>query len=116
MTSEQASVDARQLIERMNSIRNASESHVADLHQEAHRLVDWREHGRARPLLAVAAAATIGYSVMHKSRARKGINSESHNAAVATAGVSTGVMALVGSLASSAIRQYAMHKFRSFAK
>lgn len=62
--------DGEQLIARMNSIRNSSERHVLRMHAEAERLVDWREHVRAQPLLAMAVAGAAGFVLMYRKSAR----------------------------------------------
>jgi hypothetical protein len=105
----------------MNAIRNVSESHVAGLRDEAQRLVDWREHVRAKPLLSFAVAAYLGYASMdklaggkkHVRRTRQTDAQEDANANVATTSLASGIMAFVGSMASMALREYALGKIRS---
>lgn len=117
------SEDGSELIRRMNAIRNASETHVADLHQEAQRLGDWREYVRAHPLLAFAAATMVGFSLTHRSlRPQPAASvSDAPSASAAStratatappASLTAGAMAMVGSLASVALRTYATNYIR----
>ncbi len=109
--------DGDELIARMNSIRNVSEFHVAELHEEAQRLVDWREHVRAQPLIAVGLATAAGFMVTHRVVDRghpvpiksTGVQSAEGPPAKAStvAAMSLGLTALVGSIATSAVRTYA---------
>ena len=119
------------IIDRMNTIRNSSEQHVERLHHEVERLKDWREHVKARPLLAVGVAAVAGFWLVSKlsgrSRSRPRINLRSHHHSrskqkeqdeavdeVATrTSLTAGAMALAGSLLSSAIRMAATHYLKS---
>ncbi len=105
--------DGDELIARMNSIRNVSEFHVAELHEEAQRLADWREHVRAQPLLAVGLATAAGFAITLRGASSARQTQSLHAAggpptkATAAAGVAVGITALVGSIASSALRAYA---------
>ncbi|MCA9134518.1 MAG: hypothetical protein KDA45_15215, partial [Planctomycetales bacterium] len=78
------------------------------------------------------AASVLGYSVVSSIAGRgscghvgrpgrngshEAASQEQHREEVATsAGLTSGVMAFVGSLASAALRQYALQKLRSFEK
>jgi len=120
--------EAEQLVSRMNAIRNVSEAHVADLHQQAQRLGDWREYVRAQPLVSVTAVACVGFILIRKlrgantyaSRARPGeaadANPDQVGVTAATVGVSSGLMAFVGSLASAAAREYLLQKLRGLSE
>lgn len=118
------------LIDKMNAIRNASERHVEQLHHEVERLKDWREHVKSRPVLAVGAAAVVGFWLVSKlggssnsgkhrvSRRGRGptksVTEEERAENIATkASMTAGAMGLVGSLASSAIRMAATHYVKS---
>lgn len=123
--------EAEELVTRMNSIRNVSEAHVAELHQQVQRLGDWREYVRAQPLVSLAAGAAIGYMVTSKfsgggkkerrqasrpaSRSSQEAQEQTATTA-ATAGITSGIMAFVGSLASAAVRQYALQKLRGLSE
>ncbi len=113
MPDKPVETDAGDLIARMNSIRNLSEFHVAELHDEAQRLVDWREHVRAQPLLAVGAATVAGFVLAQRStsfakppRATSSADT-APSATTAAAGAAMGLTALLGSVAASAVRAYA---------
>lgn len=114
--------DDTELIRRMNSIRNASEQHVAQLHHEVERLKDWREHVRAQPILALGASAVVGFWLVSKFTApkasrkkvsRKKLDEKAVTEVAATTSLAAGAMALLGSLASNGIRMAATHYLRS---
>lgn len=119
--------EGEELVARMNAIRNVSEVHVAQLHAQAQRLGDWREHVRAQPLLAVTAASAVGFVVTSKlfggrscppkAERRQSAEADADVATTATtAGISSGLMAFAGSLASAAVKQYALQKLRGMAE
>jgi hypothetical protein len=120
--------ETEQLVSRMNAIRNVSEAHVADLHQQAQRLGDWREYVRAQPVLSVAVAACVGFVLIRNVRGVKTCTSHTPrgtdrdakpdevNMTAAKLGVSSGLMAFAGSLASAAARQYLMQKLRGLSE
>lgn len=111
MSNHPDRVEEQELIDRMNAIRNASERNVAAMHHEAQRLVDWREHVRAQPLLAMAAATAVGFVIAHRSPRKTAVekpkvDQSSADEVTAKASVASGVMAFVGSMASSMLKQY----------
>ena len=59
--------EAEQIVERMCSVRNAGYDHVVALQGEAKRLIDWKEYARAKPILFVAAASLLGFSIVRKT-------------------------------------------------
>lgn len=115
------------LIARMNAIRNSSERHVVRMHAEAERLVDWREHVRSQPLVAVGAAAAAGFFLVFRSRgsqapqvrtqASRPRNADTGNADTATearvteaatrTSLTSGAMAFIGTMAGNMVKQYA---------
>ena len=110
-------VDEDQLIEQMNAIRNASERHVAQMHLEAERLVDWREHVRAQPLPALAIAVAAGFWLFYRkppalatprpatpSSAKK-LDAQQQDF-VARTTFASGAMAFVGTMAGNLLKQY----------
>jgi spore maturation protein SpmA len=130
----QPTVEPDDIIQQMNAIRNASEAHVADLHDEAQRLVDWREYVRAQPVASVATVAAIGFVVMNRMSSSNrcpvvptsAIESPAVQQATANRSatdgvqpaiattVGSGMMAFLGSLASAAVKQYALRKLGDF--
>jgi hypothetical protein len=64
MTGSTDKIDGEYVVRRMEAIRSVSESHVADLRQEAQRMVDWREHVRSKPLLSAAVAVVAGWTLV----------------------------------------------------
>ncbi len=104
------------LIERMNAIRNASERHVVRMHAEAERLVDWREHVRSQPLLAVGVAAAAGFFLMYRSRGKTAPqpspqaaspNADTAQETATRSSIASGAMAFVGTMAGNMLKQYA---------
>lgn len=125
MSSSSTNVDEEVLVDRMNAIRNVSERHVAALHREAQRLVDWREHVRSAPIIAVTAASVVGYlavsSVVGNKPSRTTVNTAAQSdgdalSQTAKTSIGAGVMAFVGSLASLAVKQYATNYIRNSLK
>ncbi|MEO8271578.1 MAG: hypothetical protein ABI557_17780 [Aureliella sp.] len=114
MTREQklsgSVTDGEQLISRMNAIRDSSERHVVRMHAEAERLVDWREHVRAQPLLAVAVASAAGFLLMY----RKGTPSQTApkqsaprhgDDKAARTTLTSGAMAFAGTMVGNLVKQ-----------
>jgi hypothetical protein len=108
--------DGDRLIARMSALRNASHHHVEELHHEANRLVDWREHVRAMPVIAVAVVALAGFALTvgwRKKAAPVTIERrESRPAPKRT--LLRGTLSLAGSLAFPLIRQYAMRQLQEY--
>lgn len=114
------------LIARMNAIRNSSERHVVRMHAEAERLVDWREHVRSQPMVAVGVAAAAGFFLLYRSRGSspsrvrtKKVRADSDSEKIDTAtaekvneattrtSLASGAMAFVGTMAGNMLKQYA---------
>jgi hypothetical protein len=53
-----------ELIERMRAVRASGYDHAGALHGKAKRLVDWKEYVRSKPLVSVAVASLVGFSVV----------------------------------------------------
>ena len=64
MNSEKFSVD--QIIQRMSEVRDSGQASVRNIQHEAKRLVDWKEHVKARPLTAVSLCSLAGFLFVHK--------------------------------------------------
>lgn len=117
MKLQQAQQHERDLIERMRAIRNSSERHVEHMHLEAERLTDWREHVRSQPILALAAATTLGFLAVQsttRSDGRPATNGKTSQPATDSAGgraatratLASGMMAFAGTMASNLLKQY----------
>lgn len=105
--------DGDRIIARMSAIRAASHHHVEELHHEATRLVDWREYVRARPTLAIAAAAGVGFMLTvgwRKKTTQVIVERSAPAIRPRRTGFRAGALSLVGSLAGSMLRQYAMRQ------
>ena len=55
------------LIERMRAVRASGYDHAGALHGEAKRLVDWKEYVRSKPLVSIAVASLVGFSVVRST-------------------------------------------------
>ncbi len=102
--------DGEQLIAQMNAIRNSSERHVVRMHAEAERLVDWREHVRAQPLLAVAVASAAGFLLMYRKGPRRSATIQTatrqeENADATRTTLASGAMAFAGTMLGNLVKQ-----------
>ncbi|MEZ6137600.1 MAG: hypothetical protein R3C53_22155 [Pirellulaceae bacterium] len=108
--------DTESIVSQMHRIRNLTESHVAEMHHQAERLVDWREHVRSKPLVAVGVAAIVGFYLVNKVTGTEKPQESpplSNAPATARASIGSGVMAFFGSMASNAIKSYVTHYVRT---
>jgi hypothetical protein len=109
-----ADTQAEQIAERMCSVRNAGYDHVVALQGEAKRLVDWKEYVRAKPILFVAGASLLGFSLVRKatqlvskSASPTMVVGDSTNDSKSFRSTLTGSMATFAtSMASNAIKSY----------
>lgn len=103
--------DGEQLIARMDAIRSSSERHVVRMHAEAERLVDWREHVRSQPLLAVAVASAAGFLLMYrkatpaKDPPRQSAARQEEVGEAARATFASGAMAFAGTMIGNLVKQ-----------
>ncbi len=103
--------DGEQLMARMDAIRNSSQRHVVRMHAEAERLVDWREHVRAQPLLAVAAASAAGFLLIFRKTAPSKSAPNHFGSKQADSGEATrttlasGAMAFAGTMLGNLVKQ-----------
>ena len=67
--------DVSELLARMQSVRACGNYHAEELHVEAKRLVDWKEYVRSQPLMSIAVASMVGFSIV---RSALGTNSQSN--------------------------------------
>ncbi len=56
-----------EIMERMRAVRASGHDHAGALHGEAKRLVDWKEYVRSKPLISIAVATLVGFSVMRST-------------------------------------------------
>ena len=101
--------DVDGLSQRMDRIRGASRIHVADMQTEAGRLVDWREHVRAKPLVAVAAAVLVGFSLVSRKLKPDTPPLQSPDLCSSTtqrSSLASSVFSVAGSMAGNMIRNY----------
>ena len=98
------------IISRMRELRSTGQSDVNQLHAQAERVTDWREHDRAQPALSAIASAVVGYAVV---RGLAGNASSGHPSASAQPvqfsqqkSSSKGILSLVGGIALNVGRQW----------
>ncbi len=114
MNASKLTGDVDELLARMQSVRASGRYHAGELHGEANRLVDWKEYVRSKPLMSIAVASLVGFSVV---RSTLGTNSpRSHplpdktavfeNAKSSQSSWKSGAIALVANVASTAIKHY----------
>ncbi len=104
------------IVERMQRIRSASEVHVALMHREAARVVDWREHVRAKPLVAVTVATLVGFTLVKSAMNTKQPRGETRRGDrpdSAPAAVRSGVLSFVGAMAANMAKNYVSGYIRS---
>ena len=98
------------IIGRMQELRSTGQMDVSELHAQAIRVADWREHVRSQPLLSMIAASIVGYSVV-----RLFSSAESRGVPVVQAplvssaprkSVATGLASVAGGMATSIARQW----------
>ncbi len=106
--------DVQEIVERMRSVRSSGVDYAGKLHGEAMRLVDWKEYVRAKPLVSIAAASLMGFTIM------RGTMRASHGSALFVSSAkqplfaartmksnfASGVLAIATSIASSAMKNY----------
>ena len=63
--------EANELLRRMQSLRSTGNRDVQQLQHEMERVVDWREHVRARPTASAVAAAVVGFTVVRAVFAKR---------------------------------------------
>ncbi|MCA9157908.1 MAG: hypothetical protein KDA72_06245 [Planctomycetales bacterium] len=103
--------DGEQLIARMNAIRNSSQRHVERMQVEAGRLVDWREHVRAQPLLAVAVASAAGFLLVFRrttpapSTPQQLASKQVESGEAARTSLASGAMAFAGTMLGNLLKQ-----------
>ncbi len=55
---------ASAIIRRMQELRSTGRKDVSQLHVQAGRVTDWREHVRAQPILSLVAATLVGFTLV----------------------------------------------------
>ena len=114
MNASKLSGDVDELLARMQSVRASGHYHAGELHGEANRLVDWKEYVRSKPLMSIAVASLVGFSIV---RSTLGTNSSANNPPPGSPAVfenakssqsswKSGAIALVANVASTAIKHY----------
>ena len=104
--------DSSVIISRMRELRSTGQRDVNQLHAQAERVTDWREHVRAQPVLSAIASAVVGYSIV-RAVAGKAVPNQplpvagAHLASITKPKSSSmGLLSLVGGLAASVGRQW----------
>lgn len=97
--------EVSELQRRMHALRSTGDRDVRQLQNEMERVVDWREHVRARPVLSAVAAAVVGFTVVRAVFATRPspaplVRAQSTRSATGSA------LAFVGGMASTLARQW----------
>lgn len=94
---------------RMRELRFTGLKDVTQLHAQAERVTDWREHVRAQPVLSAIVASFVGFTVVRTFSGRGG----SQQVVVAPPGTvakrksaSMGLLSVAGGMAASWARQW----------
>ena len=67
MDASKPESDVNELLARMQKVRASGYSHAGELHGEAKRLVDWKEYVRSKPLMSIAVASLVGFSIVRST-------------------------------------------------
>lgn len=106
------------IVRRMRELRLTGQSDVTQLHAQAERVTDWREHVRAQPVLTAVCSTVVGYMLVRAlagatvlTAARGGATAQpavasSSAQAAKPASVSAGLLSLAGGIALSVGRQW----------
>ena len=106
--------DVNDLLARMQKVRSSGYNHAGELHGEAKRLVDWKEYVRSKPLLSIAVASLVGFSIVrntvgtnsHANPARASSNNSLENLKSSQTSWKSGAMGLVANVALTALKHY----------
>lgn len=106
--------NAEAIIERMRLVRSAGHDHADELHGEAKRLFDWTEYVRAKPLVSIAVASLLGFSIVRSAMrtvSKPNLpDSMARSLPIATKSMrstlTTGFINLAISIANSAVKNY----------
>ena len=106
--------DVQMIVERMRSVRASGYEHAGELQGEAMRLVDWKEYVRAKPLVSIAAASLVGFTLVRGTIGTLTGAIEPVSAATRPPSanrsmkstLASGALTLATSIASSAIKNY----------
>jgi hypothetical protein len=98
------------IVSRMRELRSTGLKDVGQLHAQADRFTNWREHVRAQPVLSAIAASLVGYSAVRIIANR---TEGSQQVVYATPGqfekrksASIGLLSIASGMAASLARQW----------
>ncbi len=103
----ETSLNTDQILARMQSLRAEGRRDVERLHEQAERVTDWKEHVRAQPMVAAAAASLLGFLVVRSALSSQRASTVPVQPLGASS--STGLLAFAGGLASNLGRQWLTH-------
>lgn len=114
MSVSKCTDDGDELLSRMQAVRASGYDHAGELHGEARRLVDWKEYVRSKPIMSVAVASVIGFSMI---RSTLGMSSQTNplpsrntnvleNSTSSQSSWKSGAIALVSNVATTALKHY----------
>lgn len=106
--------DASDYVRRMEELRSMGRRDVKRMFHEVERVADWREHVRSRPLMSTLAAVAVGYIMVKSVTSRPAKTYPEQKAPPINASTfqrtsaSSGLLALMGGVATNVARQWAM--------
>ena len=114
MDTSKPECEAKELLARMQMVRASGYNHAGELHGEAKRLVDWKEYVRSKPLMSIAVASLVGFSIVRSTLgtnsqvnpARASSNNTLENSLSGKSSWKSGAIALVSNVASTAVKHY----------
>lgn len=94
----------------MRELRFAGLKDVSQLHVEADRVTDWREHVRAQPVVSTIAASVVGFTIMRAIAGRveplQQVVYAPPGAVARRKSASMGLLSIAGGMAASLARQW----------
>ena len=119
MDTSKPESDVNELLARMQMVRASGYNHAGELHGEAMRLVDWKEYVRSKPLMSIAIASLVGFSIvritfgskaqtMPEPQSRNTVPEKSRSSESSQSSWKNGAITLVTSVASTAAKNYLM--------
>ncbi len=106
------------IVSRMRELRSTGQSDVIQLHAQAERVTDWREHVRAKPLVTAVSSTVVGYMVARALAGAPVISTANNRTTIQPVGgsssvqvakqasMSAGLLSLAGGIALSVGRQW----------
>ena len=106
------------IVSRMHELRSTGQGDVRQLHAQAERVTDWREHVRAQPMVTAVSSTVVGYMIARALAGGSVTNTTNSGTTIQPAGISSsaqvtkqasmsaGLLSLAGGIAMSIGRQW----------